>query len=360
MKTNPTWVLTIASGKIWLRDRAALFWTFFLPVLIMVIFGVLNFGAFGSVSLGLVDEAGTDASRGLAQGLASIDAIKLTKAASLDMERQALLDGDRQIVLVLPPGFGATRAPADVRVLYNEGRPEQVQVGLTIIREALNRMTLQAAGVQPLFTLSTESVTSRSFSYIDFLVPGVVAMSIMQLGLFSVAFGFVQLRQRGILRRLWATPVRPRSFLFAQVVTRLVVSVLQSLLLIGIAVVFFDVQIVGNLLGILVLAVLGGAVFLTMGFAIAGRAKNENVAAPIANIVALPMMFLSGVFFGRDAMPEALKTVTSYLPLTYLADGMRAISTQGTTLWSQWPAMLGLGVWLVVSFAVATRLFRWE
>jgi ABC-2 type transport system permease protein len=245
-------------------------------------------------------------------------------------------------------------------VLYNEGRPEQVQVGLTIIREALNRMTLQAAGVQPLFTLSTESVTSRSFSYIDFLVPGVVAMSIMQLGLFSVAFGFVQLRQRGILRRLWATPVQPRSFLFAQVVTRLAVSVLQSLLLIGIAVLFFDVQIVGNLLGILVLAVLGGAVFLTMGFAIAGRAKNENVAAPLANIVALPMMFLSGVFFGRDAMPEALKTVTSYLPLTYLADGMRAISTQGATLWSQWPAMLGLGVWLVVSFAVATRLFKWE
>ena len=97
-----------------------------------------------------------------------------------------------------------------------------------------------------------------------------------------------------------------------------------------------------------------------MGFAIAGRAKNENVAAPIANIVALPMMFLSGVFFGRDAMPEALKTVTSYLPLTYLADGMRAISTQGATLWSQWPAMLGLAVLLVVSFAVATRLFKWE
>jgi len=71
-------------------------------------------------------------------------------------------------------------------------------------------------------------------------------------------------------------------------------------------------------------------------------------------------MFLSGVFFGRDTMPAALNTVTDYLPLTYLADGMRAISTQGATLWTQWPQMLGLGVWLVVTFAVAARLFKWE
>ncbi|MDP6227733.1 MAG: ABC transporter permease, partial [Dehalococcoidia bacterium] len=184
--------------------------------------------------------------------------------------------------------------------------------------------------------------------------------SIMQLGLFSVAFSFVQLKSRGILRRLLATPVHPASFLFAQVFTRLIVSILQTLVLIGVAVVFFNVEIVGNLAAIVLLALLGGAVFVSMGFAVSGWAKSEEVAAPIANVIALPMMFLSGIFFPRSAMPEILQEITDFLPLTYLADAMRNIAIDGEALWSQGWNVLGLTVWLALSFAIAVRLFKWE
>ena len=344
----------------WFRDRQAIFWNFALPVIFISIFGVLNFGTFGSVDLGIVDEADNDVSRGFVEGLGKIDALDVSQGGSVASEREALAEGDRELVLVLPERFGVSETEAEVTLLYNEGRPQEFEVGRTIIRDALNDLNFEAAGVTRLFTIAAESATNRNFSYIDFLLPGVVAMSVMQTGLFSVAFGFLSMKKVGILRRLFATPVHPGTFLFAQVVTRLIVTLIQTLLLVATAVLFFDAEVVGNIASLLFLAIVGSAVFLSMGFAIAGRAKDENAAAPIANLVALPMMFLSGVFFSREFMPDVLQSVTDYLPLTYLADGMRSISSDGASLWSQGGNLLGLAAWFVVSFVVATRLFRWE
>ena len=115
-------------------------------------------------------------------------------------------------------------------------------------------------------------------------------------------------------------------------------------MLIGIAVAFFSVKIAGNPAAILLLALMGGGVFVSMGFAVSGWAKSEEVAAPIANVIALPMMFLSGIFFPRSAMPEILQEITDFLPLTYLADAMRNIAIDGEALWSQGWNVLGLAV----------------
>jgi len=246
------------------------------------------------------------------------------------------------------------------RRLYGQGRPRESQVAQAIIRQILDDMTFTVTGAPRKFSLASRAVVTRNLRYVDFLMPGIVAMAIMQMGLFSVAFAFVQLKSRGILRRLMATPVHPVSFLFSQVFTRLTVSILQTLVLIGTAFIFFDVKIAGNLAAILLLALIGGAVFVSMGFAISGWAKSDEVAAPLANVIALPMMFLSGVFFPRDAMPGAIQKITDFLPLTYLADAMRNIAVDGEVLWSQWPNLIGLGVWLAISFLVAVRLFRWE
>jgi ABC-2 type transport system permease protein len=122
----------------------------------------------------------------------------------------------------------------------------------------------------------------------------------------------------------------------------------------------FDVNLQGNLFSMLLLALLGGAVFVTMGFAVSGFARTEDVAAPIANAIALPMMFLSGVFFPREAMPEPLRVVADYLPLSFLVDALRSVAVDGQSLWSQWDDVLGSIGWLAVTFFIAVRLFRWE
>ena len=359
-RNNPTWVLTLASLKMWYRDRQAIFWTFFLPLVLMVIFGILNFGNLGAVDLGVVDLAQNEASRRLIGDLGEIESLDVATGNNETEERLALSEGDRDLVLVIPPEFGLPQGPLTVNVFYNSGQDRETQVGFTIIRQLLDEMTFAQADVARRFTINALSVDSRNLRFIDFLMPGIIAMSIMQMGLFSVAFSFLQLKTRGVLRRLLATPVSPISFLFGQVFTRLTVSVFQTLVLIGVAVIFFQVEIAGNLAAILFLALLGGGVFVSMGFAISGWARSEDVAAPIANVVALPMMFLSGVFFPRSAMPETLESVTDFLPLTFLAEALRNIAIDGEVIWSQWGNILGLAAWLGISFLVAVRLFKWE
>ena len=361
-QTNPTLSLTKVSIKIWFRDPQAIFWTFFLPLVLISIFGLLDFGAFSTIDLGIVDQAKNDASQQLIDDIRELDTFDISETLAEEEEREALLDGDRDLVLIIDPEFGASEPPVQrqVTVIYNQGQPQKAAAGQTIIQHVLDEMTFAEVGFPDRYRIDAQPVDSRNLRFIDFLLPGVVAMSIMQMGLFSVAFSFVQLKSRGILRRLLATPVQPASFIFAQVSTRLLVSILQTLILIGLAVVAFDVHLAGNLGAIILLALLGGAVFISMGFAVSGWAGSEDVAAPVANAIALPMMFLSGVFFPRDAMPEPLRAVADFLPLSYLADALRNVAIEGEPLWSQWADVLGLTVWLAVTFLIAVRLFRWE
>jgi ABC-2 type transport system permease protein len=361
-QTNPTLSLTRASMRIWFRDKQAIFWTFFLPVVLISVFGLLDFGAFSTVDLGIVDRANNETSQKLEANVRALDAFDIADTTTEAEELEALLDGDRNLLLIIPPGFGENGAPAQrqVTVIFNQGQPQASATGQSIIQSVLDEITFAEGQITDRYHIDARPADSRNLRYIDFLMPGVVAMSIMQMGLFSVAFSFVQLKSRGILRRLQATPVLPASFIFAQVFTRLTVSIVQTLVLVGLAVVAFDVNLQGNLFSMLLLALLGGAVFVSMGFAVSGFARTEDVAAPIANAIALPMMFLSGVFFPREAMPEPLRVVADYLPLSFLADALRSVAVDGQSLWSQWDNVLGSIGWLAVTFFIAVRLFRWE
>ena len=359
MLRQPVIYLTWSSVKMWSRDRASLFWTFFLPLVIMVIFGLLNFGELGRVDLGIVDEAQNEASAGFIAGLESISALDTTQGSRAE-ERDALAQGRRDLVIILPGQFGAAPEPVAIEAWYHGGRTSETEVGLGIVRSAIDELNFAITGADRVVSLDARAVDARNLGYIDFLTPGVIGMSIMQLGLFSVAFSFVTMKREGVLRRLLATPLNPATLLIAQVFTRLLVVLVQTLILAAVAVFVFGAEFAGNFFAVLLAAALGGAVFLALGFAVSGWARTEQQAAPLANIVSLPMMFLSGVFFSRDVLPDALQVVTDYLPLTYLVEAIRGITVQGDSIVTQWPNLLGLAVWLVVAFIIANRTFRWE
>ena len=116
----------------------------------------------------------------------------------------------------------------------------------------------------------------------------------------------------------------------------------------------------GSYVTLFVVVIIGSAIFLAIGFAIAGWAKNEDQAAPVANLISLPMLFLSGVFFPREAMPDVLQRITDFLPLTYLADALRKITNDGAGVADISQDLLGLMVWAVIAFLIALRLFKWE
>ncbi len=363
--------LTVASLKMYFRNRQALFFALFLPLLIMVVFGIINFGDFAEADIGVVDAASNEASAGLVEGLVQAgEGLANVERGGLEEETARLEAGDIDALFVIPEGFGAPGSPATVQVRIDQRSQQQASLAVTLLDQVLDDLFLQIAEVPPeyrvesRFRIDVSSVQGDDKSYTTFLVPGVVALSIMQLGIFSVVFALVQFRQQGVLRRLRAAPISPAHFLFAQVSTRLTISVLQTLILLTVGLLVFGVAVgdggAGSWLLVTVLALVGGALFVTMGLAISGFAKTEEVAAPVTNLVAMPMMFLSGVFFPLDTLPGVVSAVTRFLPLTFLANAIRAVVTDGAGLADISSDLAGMGAWVVVVFLAAVRLFRWE
>jgi ABC-2 type transport system permease protein len=356
--------ITKYSIKMFFRDKTAIFFSLFVPILIMAIFGVLNFGGELSLKVGIVDNSKSPLSTGFVDALKQIEGLEISQGAQ-DSELEALKQSDRNMVLVIPTDFatavsGKVGQTPELKTYYNASDNQtNTEIGYTIVGEVLDGMSHQITKSPKMFTISRESVATTELKYINFIIPGIVAMSIMQMSIFGVVGAIVSWRERGILRRLLATPVRPAAILFSQVVTRLLISVAQVALLVTLGVVFFNLQIVGSYWLLLLLVIFGSIIFLSMGFAMSG-AGSQNTVMALSNLVVMPQMFLSGVFFPRELMPDWLNKVTAYLPLTYLADAMRGVINKGADIASLSTEFIGLAVWGVIAFVISTRIFRWE
>ena len=369
--------LTIASMKMYFRNRQAIFFSLFIPLLIMVILGLLDFDRFSGADVGIVDQAGNNASAAVILQLTDRpDELVDVEIGSLAEETERLKDGEIDAMFVIPADFAEPGGPVTVSVTTDERSPQRAALAVALLGQILGDLQKQmtsppevpesgaADGPAEIGTIFLSTLEGNDRSYTAFLVPGIVAMSIMQLGIFGVVFALVQFRQQGVLRRLKAAPVNPAQFLFAQISTRLTISVLQTLILLLAGMILFDLAVgdgdVVSWLLVIALAVFGGILFVTMGLAISGVARTEEVAAPVTNLVSMPMMFLSGVFFPLDALPGVVTAVTQFLPLTFLADAIRAVVTDGAGITEIWSELAGLAAWTALVFAAATRLFRWE
>ncbi|MDH4071340.1 MAG: ABC transporter permease [Ignavibacteria bacterium] len=349
------WKLTVASLKMFVRQREAIIWTVLLPIFMIVLFGLVDFGGIGKVNVGLVGGS-NGIGQELADGLGEVRALELFHG-SREQELELLLRGERDLVVFIPESSGEA---GGVVGYVNDAAPEEAQLASVIVQSVLDRLVFEVREPGNRTMLTVNTVHGRAETYIDFLVPGVIAMSIMQMGIFGVAFSFVSLKKRGILRRLSATPIRPNDFVLGQILMRLVVVVVQISLLVAVGVLFLGVHFGGSLGDMFVLGVIGAVVFLAIGFAIAGVSKSEDQVAPLANVVAMPMILLCGVFFSRSGLPDVVHMLTGFLPLTYLADGMRAVAIEGATLTEVLPDLTGLLLWAIVAGAGAIRFFRWE
>ena len=351
------WKLTLASLKMFIRQREAIIWTLLLPIFMIVLFGLVDFDGVGRLDIGVVNEAAGDG-EGVVMRLSEIQTVEITTGGR-EEELKKLVEGERDLVLVIPESYNQGGTSVGLAAYVNDASPEEAELAGMVVQNVLDYRVNDRPS-DPSTILHPVKLKGRNLSYIDFLIPGIIAMSIMQLGIFGVAFSFVSLKKRGILRRLSVTPIRPNDFIVGQILMRLVVVLLQIGLLVTVGVLFLDLHFTGNLVEMFVVGVFGAFVFISMGFAIAGVSSSEDQVAPLANIVAMPMILLSGVFFNRAGLPGVVHTVTDILPLTYLADGMRAIAIDGARLADILPELGGLSIWCVLSCFVAIYLFRWE
>lgn len=195
-------------------------------------------------------------------------------------------------------------------------------------------------------------------SYSDYLLPGIIAMTIMQTGIFSLAYWLVDLKSRGVIKRFLVTPMSTIELVSSLILSRLVLMTVQITILALIGRYYFHTALNGSIVAVILLMVLGGATFLGIGFLVSSVAKTYDDAAPITTILNLIFTVLGNIFFPTKSLPHIFNQIGDRLPVTYLAEGMRNNFVQHQTFWQSWPDFLGLLIWLVIILGVTAYTFK--
>lgn len=362
------WQLTLAQLRIFARNRQVLFFTLLFPLILMVALGsFVGRGGGVSISLMIVNNDHTKASEELVSLLKENVAMDVTLAEDLKVALDRLEKGDVQIVLELPKGYGdviSSRTESDppysLPVYYNETNMTASQLGLTVVNATIDEWSKNITNYKPIVEIESKGVRALDLKYIDFLVPGIVAMMIMSNNMNGVAGQISAWRERGILRRMQGTRLKASTFIAAQITARLALNGLQALLVLLVASLIFGVNVSGSWLVLIGFVILGTLAFMALGFIIAGVAKNPESAGPIAGLATFPMLFLGGVFFPISNMPEFLQPFVKILPIAHLSTALRETMNVGTPITGLLPEVFILFAWAIVAFAIASRTFRWE
>lgn len=197
----------------------------------------------------------------------------------------------------------------------------------------------------------------RTLDYFDFVLPGLLAMGLMNFTMVGIAGSVARYRETRILRRMTVAPISPTAFIVAQVAARLVLAMAQVLVMLGLGVAL-GASVTGNPVWLLVLATLGNLTFLSLGFAVAGRVSSVDAANNLAGLATAPLMFLSGMFFPIESLPGLVQRVADVLPITPLIQAMRRVALEGVGPTSLGSELLILGLWVPAGLLLARLSFR--
>jgi ABC-2 type transport system permease protein len=229
-----------------------------------------------------------------------------------------------------------------------------------IINQVLEKVNAKITNQPKLFDLKTETASAREVRTIDYLLPGILAMSIMQLGVLATAQPLVGLRVQGVLKRLHATPLPRWTLLVAYIALRLTIALSQTALIVLIGRFAFKVAMVGSWWAFSGWVMLGTTAFISIGFFMAAIGKNEESVTAMGNIVNLPMILLAGIFFPVNHLPPYLNPLIGIVPLNYLADALRQTMVDALPMHSPMTNAVALTLWIIVMTILAIRFFRWE
>jgi len=356
------WRLLVSYSKSYLRDKVYVFFTLLFPVLFMGLFGLIfSREDTGKFDIGLVLEDTSPGGQMIEQTFSSVE-IFVIHRGSRQGELEALKGGERRAVLIIPERLSQDLAQAravEVEIHYDPSQQVTAQTTLSVLRQVLGEINKSITQRPDLLVAKEISIQTERLRSIDYLVPGILAMAIMQLGIFSTA-GMVVNRQNLVLKRLGATPLPRYLLITSQTLHQVAICFMQAALLILLGRLWFGVHVLGNWLLLAGLVILGGLTFISMGFVAASFARSEESFTAITQVLNFPMMFLSGIFFPVEVMPDFLRPVIRAMPLTYLGDALRQVMVGAGPLYSLHTDVLVLAGWLALCLAISFRFFRWE
>lgn len=353
------------STRRFFRDRLALFFTIIFPLIFLFVFG----GIFGksntpSFKVALLNQSKSQFSQDYAKSMQDSKIFKIdTTITTQEAANEKMKRSEVDATIVLPAAFGelVNGVPSGQATVVYTANSEQTALTLvSVLQGQFKEINSKLVPTTEPFTVSSQLSNESSLSRFDYTFAGLLGFSILGLGIFGPINVFPELKKQGILRRLHTTPLRVWQYFMANVFSQAVVGLVTMAILFAVAMIVFDLKLLGNPFELALFLVLSITTILGIGLSIGGWASNERQAAPLANIIVFPMMFLSGTFFPRYIMPEWLQHASAYLPLTPVIDGIRLISTEGKHLTDLGPQLGVMGVWVVVIYIIAFRVFRWE
>ncbi|MEY4642700.1 MAG: hypothetical protein RLZZ227_2694 [Pseudomonadota bacterium] len=344
---------------IFIRDRRAIIFSLMFPLVFMFIFGFAGNRAPQPIGIGVADKANNTLSAEFKQALAENPVFELSEGSEAELRAQ-VLNGDISMALILPAEFEDTGTPTPLPVVVDATQVRNLALVLPVLEQSLVEAERMLRGTQPLLTLEVEDVQARAQDYLAFVIPGLLALSLMSSSIAGSGFNIVEFRRKGILKRLFVTPIQPRHFIGGLVISRTVICMVQLSIVLAIAVLVLGLNIAGDLLSLYGVILLGTAVFLGIGFCLGSIAKTQESIQAIGNLVTLPQMLLSGVFYPIESLPDFVQPIAQALPLSWVATGLREIIVNGASLFDIIPIVIGLLVWALIAIAAAIRMFVWK
>ncbi len=349
------------------RDKVAIFFVFVFPLIFLLIFGSI-FSGDNNVSfrIAVFNESDSEIANGLESQMIDNDFFDVDEEVTTTVQANEKMGrGQLDATVTLPSDFGHSQEGSsgpsgNIEITYNQSNENAGRTLASVLDSMMNEVNSQFVDTSVPFTVTAESTASEGLTQFDYTFSGILGFTLLSLGVFGPTTVFPRLKQKGVLRRYKSTPLKVWQFFVANVLSNAFVGLLALIIMFLAAVFIFDLNMRGSIINLSIVVVLGTILLFGIGLAVGGWAKNENQAAPIAQLVTLPMMFLSGVFFPVFLMPELLQNITRFIPLTPIIDSIRLVITENASLIDLAPELGIMIGWTVIIYLIAFKLFSWE
>lgn len=323
----------IVSIKSFYREKTVVFFRLAFPVILILVFGTIFMERDNEIfELNIQDLDGTAASGQLVTAVDSSRRFRITTVAPSVNAKQYAMDRKVNLVLIIPKGFemslirtmaaNNSKEPVTLTKLYDPSS-FGVTTKMGVLDLVLTRINQEMSKNPPAIDLTKLSILKKKYRFIEFFVPGIIAMAVMTASLFGSVNVNAELRQKGVMRKLSTTPITRTDWILSNVLYQFILAVVSTVVMLLVSYAVFNVSLEINA-WILVFVALDVFAFVGLGMILTRVAKEAESAAASADALMFPMMFLSGTFFPVEMMPEFLQKFAKVLPLYYVNEGLRA------------------------------------
>ncbi|MDO4684752.1 MAG: ABC transporter permease [Candidatus Saccharibacteria bacterium] len=352
-----------------MRDKMALFFTFLFPLIFLFVFGSIFNNQSASFTIAIINHSDTEFAKRFVEGAKNDKSgiLKIKDVKDIDDAKEKMKRSEISGIIELPKEFGQlqregeiVRPTGTIHVLHAKGQDQSASALTAVMEQIAGVVNKHLGQPEPPLKVTAHAIGDAALKQFDYTFTGLLAFSLMSMGIFGLANQMPAEKQKGNYRRLRAAPFTSGQLIIATAIVYTIVSLLSAAMMIIVGMLVFKFTLRGDWLLFISFLTLAAVMMVGMGLMIGAWAKNENQSAPLSNLVSFPMMFLSGAFFPSFLFPEWLKAVSQFIPMTPVVDGMRLITTENARFTEVLPQFGAIVVLIFVVYLLAIKLFRWE